>query len=381
MRFRAYWVCFTFYAMLNFFIFNILYKNVYVLITSSDLSRLYCIGFIVSLFFGIQIFSGVLLSFIYSNYFNMCWFSVLSITDFEAGYLIRGFHITGTSFIYLTLYIHIFKVFFQMILNNSAYVVWVFGFILYFLSVIIAFIGYVLPLTQMSYWGLTVFSNILSTVPFLGKLLCYWVWGSEFIQDFTLIKVHSLHVFLPFILILFIVAHLFFLHFFLSSDGFYDRYSFYWEKTMFFYYFFYRDLSLFLFIVVGHFYFCIIYWYFVFHEESFIIVDTMKTSDKIIPEWFFLTFFGFIKAIPDKFGGICILVTFLIIFFNCLFTIVYFNCTGVNGLILLNSVYLLLILLNFIGILSTNVTIVYPFCEQLQILVFFAILIIGFKIL
>jgi len=261
-------------------------------------------------------------------------------------------------------YIYTFlRFFFQFILMNSAYVVWLFGFVLYFLSVLIAFIGYVLPLTQMSYWGLTVFSNILSTVPFLGKLLCYWVWGSEFIQDFTLIKVHSIHVFFPFLLILFIILHLFFLHFFLSSDGFFDRFSFYYEKNMFIFYFVLRDFTVFLFILIFHCYFFIIYWYFVFHEESFIIVDTMKTSDKIIPEWFFLTFFGFIKAIPDKFGGICILLSFILSFFNVLFTVCYISRLSLNNLVLLNNIYYFLILLNYIGILSTNVTIVYPFCK------------------
>ena len=150
---------------------------------------------------------------------------------------------------------------------------------------------------------------------------------------------------------------------------------------MFVFYFFLRDLTLFLILLLFHTYFFVIYWFFVFHEESFIIVDTMKTSDKIIPEWFFLTFFGFIKAIPDKFGGICILLSFLISFFNVLFTIIYISRSALNGLILLNYVYIFLILLNYIGVLSTNVTIVYPFCEELQIFVFFIILITGFKIL
>jgi len=216
--------------MLNFNIFNVIYKNLVILITSTDLSKLYCLGFVIGIFFTIQILSGVLLSFLYSNNFSQCWFSVLSIIDFESGFIIRSVHITGTSFIYLNLYIHLFKILFQVILHNTSFIVWTIGFIIYFLTVIIAFIGYVLPLTQMSYWGLTVFSNILSTVPFIGKILCFWVWGSEFIQDFTLIKVHALHVLLPFILLFFIISHLFFLHFYLSSDGFFDRFAFYYEK-------------------------------------------------------------------------------------------------------------------------------------------------------
>ena len=92
--------------------------------------------------------------------------------DFEGGFIIRSAHITGTSIVFLLFYIHIFKVLFQMILFNSSFIVWNIGVIIYFLVVVIGFIGYVLPLTQMSYWGLTVFSNIISTVPLLGNLLC-----------------------------------------------------------------------------------------------------------------------------------------------------------------------------------------------------------------
>jgi len=279
----------------------------------------------------------------YNNNFNFCWYSVLSITDFEYGFLIRSIHISGTSFIYLILYLHIFKVFFQIILHNSAFFVWFCGILIYLFTVIIAFIGYVLPLTQMSYWGLTVFSNILSTVPLIGQLICFWIWGSEFIQDFTLIKVHAMHIFLPFILIFLIIFHLFFLHCFLSSDGFFDRLSFYYEKNIFFLYFFFRDISLFLCFILLFIYLILIYWFFVFHEESFEIVNVMKTSDKIIPEWFFLTFFGFIKAIPDKFGGMCILIFFMVNFYFIIYFIILINFYILwNNYIIFNFLYILI---------------------------------------
>lgn len=367
------------FRMLNFNLFSIIYKNLYTLITSNDLSKVYCVGFILGFFFCFQILSGVLLSFIYNNNFNNCWFSVINMIDFEAGFLIRSIHITGTSFIYFNLYLHIFKTFLYTILHNTSFLIWLIGFIIYFLSVIIAFIGYVLPLTQMSYWGLTVFSNILSTLPFIGKILCYWVWGSEFIQDFTLIKVHSLHIFLPFILLFFIVFHFFFLHYFLSSDTFDDRFCFYYEKNIFIYFFLFRDLFVSLFYFYFFTYFLYINWYFVFHEESFEIVNTMKTSDKIIPEWFFLTFFGFIKAIPDKFGGICVLVVFLICFFFLNFFIVFLNKYYYISIYYFSNVILLFYLLYFIGILSTNVTLLFPFIEILQIFVFFLIFLFSIK--
>ena len=319
--------------MINFNLVNIMYKNIVILITSYDISKLYCIGFVIANLFAFQLLSGILLSFLYNNSFLTCWFSILSVNDFEYGFLIRSIHITGTSFIYLTLYVHIYKIFFYNILHNSRFIVWIIGVVIYFLTVVIAFIGYVLPLTQMSYWGLTVFSNILSTIPFLGKVLCFWFWGSEFIQDFTLIKVHSLHIFLPFILIIFIILHFVFIN-----------------------------------------------WTFVFHEESFEIVNIMKTSDKIIPEWFFLTFFGFIKAIPDKFGGVCVLLFFVIVFFITNFFIIHIQRMYIYSNILFYFTINIFYLLSIIGLLSTNVILIFPILLLLQLYVFFLIAILFYKV-
>lgn len=367
--------------MLHFILLSWFYKNVVVLITSYDLSRLYCVGFIVAFFFLNQIITGIFLSFIYSNAFAFCWFSVLSMPDFEAGFLIRCSHISGTSFIYFTLYLHIFKVFFQIILHNSAFIVWFFGILIYFITVIIAFLGYVLPLTQMSYWGLTVFSNILSTVPIVGQNICFWIWGSEFIQDFTLVKVHSIHIFMPFLLIFLILLHLFFLHCYLSSDGFFDRLSFYYEKQIFFNFFFFRDLTILLLYFLFFLYFFLIYWFFVFHEESFDIVNVMKTSEKVIPEWFFLTFFGFIKAIPDKFGGICVLVFFIINFYILIFFSLFFYSYSIWYNIFYYFIFIIYVYLMYIGILSTQVTLLFPFIEELQFFVLTIILLLFIKLI
>lgn len=367
--------------MNNYTFINIFYKNIFFLITSSNLNKMYCLGFNLGLFFFLQIASGIILTFMYNNNFNLCWFSILSINDFENGFLIRSIHITGTSIIYLLLYFHIIKSFIYLILHNLSTIVWLIGIIIYFFTIIIAFIGYVLPLTQMSYWGLTVFSNIISTVPYIGYILCYWIWGSEFIQDFTLIKVHSLHIFLPFILVLIIILHFYFLHYYISSDFFFDRFVFYYEKSIFTYYYMYRDFLSLLLILFNYIYMINIYWYFVFHEESFEIVNVMKTSDKIIPEWFFLTFFGFIKAVPDKFGGMVLLILSLIIFFT-------FNIFIINNYYFFfsynanykNTIFIIYILY-IIGILSVNVTLLFPFLHQLQYVVLIYLIFFGLKLL
>lgn len=163
---------------------------------------------------------------------------------------------------------------------DSSSIVMIIGFIIFIDCILIAFIGYVLPLTQMSYWGLTVFSNILSTIPIWGEFLVYWLWGSEFISEGTLVKMHTLHIVLPFILLMIMVVHLFFLHYFLSSDVL-DRFVFYIERCFFVYWYYFRDLLLLLVLVWVWFYLIFIYWYFVFHEESWVIVEVLKTSEKV----------------------------------------------------------------------------------------------------
>jgi len=156
-----------------------------------------------------------------------------------------------------------------------------------FFFIVIAFIGYVLPCTQMSFWGLTVFSNILTTVPIIGLWICYWIWGCEFIQDFTLFKVHSLHIVFPFLLLFVVLCHFFCLHYFMSSDGFCDRFAFYVERLFFYMWYLLRDLF-FLYLLFGClFYVLLIWWYFVFHEESWLVCNVLQTPDKVIPEWFF----------------------------------------------------------------------------------------------
>jgi len=296
----------------------ILFKNLCCLVTSGDLSRLYCFGFLLFFSLGLQFLVGLILAWMFFNLFSCCWFMLLSFCDFEFGFFIRSLHIFCVSFLFIYVFLHFCKLFLFFLMFDFSFGVWFCGFLIYLLLVLLTFLGYVLPCTQMSYWGLTVFSNLFTAVPILGLFFVYWFWGSDFIQDFTLVKVHLLHLALPFLLFLFVFLHLFILHYYMSSDGFLDRFCFYSERLVFLTFIFWRDFFLF-FCFFG---FCgfglYLAWFFVFHEESFLICNVLKTSDKIIPEWFFLFFFGFIKSIPDKFLGLCFLLFFIFVFF-CVF--------------------------------------------------------------
>ena len=194
-----------------------------------DLLRVFAIGFNLAISFILQIALGVLLCWIYTNAMNAAFVTTFChLANFESGFMVRSFHINGTSLIFILLYYHIFKVLYIAIAFDSSHVTWSVGFILLLLIIVIAFLGYVLPLTQMSYWGLTVFSNILSSIPYLGPLIISWFWSGEFINDNTLLKVHSIHILAPVLSLFIILLHLVSLHYYLSSDSL-DRYAFYTE--------------------------------------------------------------------------------------------------------------------------------------------------------
>jgi len=247
--------------------------------------------------------------------------------------------------------------------------VWFCGFMVFVLLVVVTFLGYVLPCTQMSYWGLTVFSNLFTAVPIIGSCLILWFWGSDFIQDFTLVKCHIIHIALPFVILFLICAHLFILHYYMSSDGFLDRFCFYLERIIFFTFVAIRDsflmfISFFLLV-----YMIFLGWFLVFHEESFILCNVVKTSDKIIPEWFFLFFFGFIKSVPDKLLGLSLLVFFML---NFVFLIAfYFEYFGRAMFIYIFNFFVFAFLFYFCSILAVIVLLVFPCYLELQFLILF----------
>jgi len=252
---------------------------------SQDLTRVFSIGFNLALSCTLQVLLGFILCWIYNNNFNESFSSIFyNIIEFEFASIVRSFHISMTSFIYILLYIHMFKVCYLAIVFDTSLLIWTVGLLLFINLIIIAFIGYVLPLSQMSYWGLTVFSNIIATLPYLGNFLIYWLWGCEFINEYTLIKIHTLHIVIPMEMMFLIILHLVCLHYFISSDS-SDRFIFYIERIFFFYWFYFRDMLIWITIFMCVNYFGFIYWYFVFHEESWTVVNIQKTPEKVIPEW------------------------------------------------------------------------------------------------
>nr|UYP51017.1 cytochrome b [Trypanoplasma borreli] len=353
---------------LRFLVFFVLFRNLCCLLLSGDLFRVYGLGFNLGVMIALQILVGICLSwFFFRCIIPQNWiFTLLIHLEFDLGFIIRSLHIIFTSLLYFLLYIHIIKVIFLCLIFDSSMLVWFFGFLIFIFILIIAFIGYTLPCTSMSYWGLTVFSNILATIPLIGIYICQWIWCSEFINDFTLLKLHSIHIFLPFVLLFLIGAHFFVLHYFLSSDGLLDRFPFYYERFFFFLLYYLRDLFLIINILCFLIYYICIYWFFVFHEESWIIVDTLKTSDKILPEWFFLSFFGFLKSVPDKFMVLFLLFVLCFALFlfilNCILIFIYCR----SSLLWMSLSLVLFYYLCVGGFLSLYVVLCFPLWMEIQ---------------
>jgi len=363
---------------LNFLITTLLFKNLVTHVLSIDLARLYNIGFLLGMFFSLQILSGMGLALVYNNNQFMTYYNCASM-DLECLYYLRSYHILGTSLIWACLYSHIVKVALYDFLGFGAgLLTYLVGVVIFVVVIVISFLGYVLPLSQMSYWGLVVFSNILSALPLLGLLVCYWVWGGEFISSETIGKVHAMHVFIPFLISFVVVFHIYALHITMSSESFFDKSSNSQESTFFQDYSLFKDVSLLVFVCTISSYFFYIYWNFVFHEESFEVFDPQKTSSKIIPEWFFLCFFGFIKAFPSKQAGF-----FYLVFHIVALSVIFLLAAIDNGLhfkvIKLTFTSLYVSSLVFISALASVVVLVYPTWDLLFLLNIFVVSIVYFK--
>lgn len=201
---------------------------------------------------------------------------------------------------FISTYIHIARGFFykSYIWNIG---VWSTGVIILLLTMGIAFIGYVLPWGQMSLWGATVITNLVTAIPSIGVKIAEWVWGGFAVGDATITRFFSIHFVLPLLLTVIVMLHLAFLHKkgSLSSEG-----SFFTEKINFGQYFGIKDLLGFCFFLIS--YFILITWFpnLLGHSDNYIEGNPLVTPAHIVPEWYFLPFYAILRACPNKIGGI-----------------------------------------------------------------------------
>nr|YP_010341286.1 cytochrome b [Stenamma expolitum]UNZ99539.1 cytochrome b [Stenamma expolitum] len=280
-------------------------------------------GSLLGIFLMIQIISGFLLSFHYCPNINYAFFSIIHIMqNINNGWIMHNIHMNGATFFFICMYFHMARNLYysSFILINT----WSIGVSIFFLSMATAFLGYVLPWGQMSFWGATVITNLISTIPFIGNMLVMWVWGGFSINNATLNRFFSLHFILPFIILILILLHLYFLHHTGSNNPL--GISSNMNKIPFHIYFTFKDLlSFFLFLML--FSFIIFQSPYIFSDpDNFIMANPLVTPIHIQPEWYFLFAYAILRSIPNKMGGVIallmsILILYLIPFLSSLNTL------------------------------------------------------------
>lgn len=269
-------------------------------------------GFLSAIFLGVQIVTGILLAMHYTPHVDYAFASVEHIMrDVNDGWILRYMHSNGASFFLLVVWIHIFRGFFYESGATRPFV-WLTGFIIFFLMIATAFLGYVLPWGQMSFWGATVITNLLTAIPIIGQEITLWLWGGFSVDNPTLNRFFSLHFLLPFIIAAITAAHLQFLHIAGSSNVVMAEKTV--DKINFAPYFFLKDFKGLL-LVGGLFLFFVFFYPNVLgHPDNYIPANSLVTPEKLVPEWYFLPYYAILRCIPNKLGGLAAMGAAIILF-------------------------------------------------------------------
>nr|YP_010759154.1 cytochrome b [Haploperla japonica]WEY03878.1 cytochrome b [Haploperla japonica] len=270
-----------------------------------NISAWWNFGSLLGLCLGVQIVTGLFLAMHYTAHIDLAFNSVAHICrDVNYGWLLRTLHANGASFFFICLYLHTGR---GMYYGSYMFMhTWMVGVIILFLVMGTAFMGYVLPWGQMSFWGATVITNLLSAVPYLGIDLVQWVWGGFAVDNATLTRFFTFHFVLPFIVAAAVMIHLLFLHqtgsnnpLGVNSDV---------DKIPFHPYFTFKDIVGFLILIMILTLLTLLEPYMLGDPDNFTPANPLVTPVHIQPEWYFLFAYAILRSIPNKLGGVIALV-------------------------------------------------------------------------
>nr|YP_010564329.1 cytochrome b [Parapediasia teterrellus]UYX62352.1 cytochrome b [Parapediasia teterrellus] len=285
--------------------------------TPSNISSLWNFGSFLALCLIIQIITGLFLTMYYTANIELAFYSVNYICrNVNYGWLIRTLHANGASFFFICIYIHIGRGIYYESFNLK--LTWIIGVIILFLLMATAFMGYVLPWGQMSFWGATVITNLLSAIPYLGNLLVTWIWGGFAIDNATLTRFYTFHFILPFIILMMTMIHLLFLHQTGSNNPLGINSNL--NKIPFHPYFTFKDLIGFIIIMFLLVILSLTNPYLLGDPDNFIPANPLVTPIHIQPEWYFLFAYAILRSIPNKLGGVIALVMSILILIILPFT-------------------------------------------------------------
>lgn len=296
------------------YLFAILDNHIIHYPTPINLNYAWSFGFLAGMCLIIQILTGIFLAMHYTPHIDLAFSSVEHIMrDVNNGWLIRYMHANGASMFFIVVYCHIFRGLYYGSYMTPRQLLWCSGVLIFILMMGTAFMGYVLPWGQMSFWGATVITNLVSAIPFIGEPITQWLWGGFTVSNATLNRFFSLHFFLPFIIAGLTILHLALLHKDGSNNPLGVDSSL--DKISFYPYFLVKDFfSFFLFAL----FFSVFIFYFpntLGHPDNYIPADPMQTPPHIVPEWYFLPFYAILRSIPSKLGGVLAMLGSLIILF------------------------------------------------------------------
>ncbi|XP_015685346.1 cytochrome b-like, partial [Protobothrops mucrosquamatus] len=266
-----------------------------------NLNFMWNFGFLIAVAIMLQIISGVLLASIFTAEITLAYNSVqYMIREIGSGWLFRYVHATAASFVFIFSYIHIIRA----ISFGSCYylsLTWLSGLVMFILTIVTAFLGYVLPWGQMSFWAATVITNLLSSIPFLVSWLC----GGYYVSNPTLKRFFVLHFILPFVILGLILIHILYLHLTGSNNPLGidtpNKVTFYptilWLDL--------KGLSTFVVILSIQVFIGIVT---LSHPDNSCVVDRFVTPLQIVPEWYFLPFYAMLKSIPHKTSGLIVMI-------------------------------------------------------------------------
>lgn len=289
-------------------ILNWLYGEAISYPTPTSLSFFWSFGVMALICLISQIASGIFLAMHYIPSAELAFSSVEHIMwDVRGGWFLRYLHANGASMFFLVVYLHISWGLYYNSFAGWRQFVWYSGIIILFIMILTAFLGYVLPWGQMSFWAATVITSLASAVPLVGDSIVAWLWGGFSVGEQTLVRFFSLHYLLPFVLFALVAAHIVLLHETGSNTP--TGINLNWgDRVTFGPYFFLKDLY---YLVL----FFIVFMYFVFfnsnylgHPDNYIPAMYMSTPAHIVPEWYFLPFYALLRSIPDKLGGVIVML-------------------------------------------------------------------------
>nr|WJL98130.1 cytochrome b [Luehdorfia chinensis] len=285
--------------------------------TPSNISSWWNFGSLLALCLITQIITGLFLTMYYTANIELAFYSVNYICrNVNYGWLIRTLHANGASFFFICIYFHIGRGIYYESFNFKY--TWMVGIIILFILMATAFMGYVLPWGQMSFWGATVITNLLSAIPYLGTLLVNWIWGGFAVDNATLTRFYSFHFLLPFMILMLTMIHLLFLHQTGSNNPLGINSNL--DKIPFHPFFTFKDLIGFITMLFILILLTLTNPYLLGDPDNFIPANPLVTPIHIQPEWYFLFAYAILRSIPNKLGGVIALIMSIMILIILPFT-------------------------------------------------------------